>query len=267
MTTEIADRLQLAVRIAREAGAHALSYYQAQDVGLAYKPDRSPVTRADKEAEEIARRILDAECPADAVLGEEYGEKSGSSGRRWLLDPVDGTESFVRGVPLFGSMAALEIDGEPVAGAICFPALREVVYAAKDEGAWWAVGAGPPSEPLAPRPARVSSVAQLGDALLCATGFDNFAKIGKADALDRLLTSVRLVRGWSDCYGHCLVATGRADVMIDPLMNVWDNAPLLPIVEEAGGRFSSIGGVRTIREPNAVSTNGALHDAVLALLT
>ena len=265
--TEIADRLRLAVRIVREAGAHALSFYQAQDVGLQFKPDRSPVTRADKEAEELARRILDAECPDDAVLGEEYGAQDGSSGYRWLLDPVDGTESFVRGVPLFGSMAALEREGEPVAGAICFPALGEVVYAASGEGAWWATGVGAPSEPLNPRRARVSAVAELGDALLCATGFNNFAEIGKSDALARLLARVRLVRGWSDCYGHCLVATGRADVMIDPLMNVWDNAPLLPIVEEAGGRFTSIGGARTIREPSAVSTNGLLHDAVLALLT
>ncbi len=264
--TELADRLQLAVRIVREAGAHALSYYQAQDIGLQFKPDRSPVTRADKEAEELARRILDAECPADAILGEEYGEQGGSSGYRWLLDPVDGTESFTRGVPLFGSMAALEREGEPVAGAICFPALGEIVYAAQGEGAWWATNVGPPSAPLAPRRARVSSVAELGEALFCATGFDNFVRIGKADALERMLAAVRLARGWSDCYGHCLVATGRADIMIDPLMNIWDNAPLAPIVEEAGGRFTSIGGARTIREPNALSTNGLLHDAVLALL-
>ncbi len=264
--SELAERMQLAVRIVREVGAHAITYYQQQDIGLDFKPDRSPVTRADKEGEELARRILDAECSADAILGEEYGEKHGGSGYRWYLDPIDGTESFIRGVPLFGCMAGLEHDGESVAGAVCFPALGEIVYAATGQGAWWAIGIGAPQAALEPRPARVSSVADLGEATFCATDFRNFARIGKADGLARLLGAAPRSRGWSDCYGHYLVATGRVDVMIDPLMNVWDNAPLLPIVEEAGGRFSGLDGAHTIHAPNAVSTNGLLHDAVLALL-
>ncbi len=264
--SELTERTQLAVRIVREIGAHALTYYQQQDIGLDFKPDRSPVTRADKEGEELARRILDAECPADAILGEEYGAKDGSSGYRWYLDPIDGTQSFVRGVPLFGCMAALEHDGEPVAGAICFPALGEIVYAATGQGAWWANAIGAPSETLDLRPAHVSSVADLGDALFASTGFHNFEHIGKAEGLAKLFGAVREARGWSDCYGHYLVATGRVDVMIDPLMNVWDTAPLLPIVQEAGGRFTGLSGASTIHEPNAVSTNGLLHDAVLALL-
>ncbi len=263
---ELAERTQLAVRIVREIGAHALTYYQQQDIGLDFKPDRSPVTRADKEGEELARRILDAECPADAILGEEYGEKDGASGYRWYLDPIDGTVSFVRGVPLFGCMAALEHDGEPVAGAICFPALGEIVYAAAGQGAWWANAIGKPADPLDLRPARVSSVADLGEAMFSSTGFHNFDRIGKAEGLARLLRAVGEARGWSDCYAHYLVATGRADVMIDPLMSVWDTAPLLPIVEEAGGRFSGLNGARTIHEPNALSTNGLLHEAVLAAL-
>lgn len=264
--TELADRLELAVRLVREAGAHAMTYYQAQEMGLDFKPDRSPVTRADKEGEELIRRALDAQCPRDGVLGEEYGEKEGSSGYRWLLDPIDGTESFIRGVPLFGCMAALEHDGEAVAGAICFPALGEIVYAAKGEGAWWANGIGAPSESLKPRPARVSSAVELGDATFCATGLQDFAGIGKEEGFARLLGAVGRARGWSDCYGHYLVATGRVDIMIDPLMHVWDNAPLLPIIEEAGGRFSGLGAEHSIYAPNAISTNGLLHDAVLALL-
>ena len=264
--SELAERMQLAVRIVREVGAHAITYYQQQDIGLDFKPDRSPVTRADKEGEEIARRILDAECPADAILGEEYGEKHGASGYRWYLDPIDGTTSFVRGVPLFGCMAALEHDGEPVAGAVCFPALGEIVYAATGQGTWWATGLGAPSEQLAPKRARVSAVADLGEAVFCSTGFHDFANLGKAEGLARLLGAVGSARGWSDCYGHYLVATGRVDVMIDPYMSVWDNAPLLPIVEEAGGRFTGLSGSRTIHEPNGISTNGLLHDAVLALL-
>ena len=264
--SELTERTQLAVRIVREIGAHALTYYQQQDIGLDFKPDRSPVTRADKEGEELARRVLDAECSADAILGEEYGAKDGTSGYRWYLDPIDGTQSFVRGVPLFGCMAALEHDGEPVAGAICFPALGEIVYAATGQGAWWANAIGVPSDPLDLRPARVSSVSDLNDALFASTGFHNFEQIGKAEGLARLFDAVREARGWSDCYGHYLVATGRVDVMIDPLMNVWDTAPLLPIVEEAGGRFTGLNGTHSIHEPDALSTNGLLHDAVLALL-
>ena len=263
---ELTERARLAVRIVREVGAHALTYYQRQDIGLDFKPDRSPVTRADREGEELARRILESECPADAILGEEYGEKGGTSGYRWYLDPIDGTVSFVRGVPLFGCMAALEHDGEAVAGAICFPALGEIVYAATGQGAWWASGIGAPSDALDLRPARVSSVASISEATFCATGFHDFAKIGKAEGIARLLDAVQTARGWSDCYGHYLVATGRADVMIDPYMSVWDNAPLLPIVTEAGGCFTGLSGARTIHEPNAISSNGLLHDAALALL-
>ena len=263
---ELADRLQLAVRLVQEAGQLAMSYYQGQDMGIEFKPDRSPVTRADKEGEELIRRILDAECPADAILGEEFPEKVGSSAYRWVLDPIDGTESFVRGVPLFGVMAGLERDGEAVAGAICFPALGEIVYAAAGQGAWWANAIGKPADPLDARPARVSSVASLADATFCSTGFHDFVNIGKAEGLARLLASVARCRGWSDCYGHYLVATGRVDIMIDPYMSLWDNAPLLPIVEEAGGRFSGLDGEHSIYAPNALSTNGLLHEAVLAAL-
>ena len=264
--TELTERMQLAVRLVRTAGAHALTYYQAQDIRIDFKPDRSPVTRADKEGEEMIRRALDTECPSDAILGEEYGEKPGTSGYRWYLDPIDGTESFIRGVPLFGTMAALEHEGEPVMGAICFPALGEIVYAGKGEGAWWATGIGAPHDALRPRPARVSSTASLADATFCMTGIRDFANIGKAEGFARLLATVAHARGWSDCYGHYLVATGRADIMIDPYMNVWDNAPLLPIIEEAGGRFSGLAGEHTIHAPNAVSTNGRLHEAVLSML-
>ncbi len=264
--TELTDRLALAVRLVREAGAHAMTYYQAQDLGVEFKADHSPVTRADKEGEELIRRALDAECPDDAVLGEEYPAKAGVSGYTWWLDPIDGTQSFVRGVPLFGVMAAIEHDGEAVAGAICFPALGEVVYAARGSGAWWASGVGRPGDPLQAREARVSSVSRLADATFCTTGAQDFASIGKADGLARLLSAVERARGWSDCYGHYLVATGRADIMIDPYMSVWDNAPLLPIVEEAGGRFSGLAGEHSIQAPNALSTNGLLHDAVLQTL-
>ena len=251
----------------REIGAHAITYYQQQDIGLDFKPDRSPVTRADKEGEELARRILDAECPADAILGEEYGEKDGSSGYRWYLDPIDGTQSFVRGVPLFGCMAALEHDGEPVIRRDLLPCPRRDRLRRDRAGRmvgqrhWRAVRRARPA-PCA-RLVRSPIWATL---LFASTGFHDFARIDKAEGLARLFGSIREARGWSDCYGHYLVATGRVDVMIDPLMNVWDTAPLLPIVEEAGGRFTGLSGTRTIHEPNALSTDGLLHDAVLETL-
>lgn len=264
--TELTERLDLAIRLVREAGAHAMTYYLGQDIGLEFKPDLSPVTRADKEGEELIRKRLDSACPDDSVHGEEYPVKHGNSGYRWYLDPIDGTQSFIRGVPLFGVMAAIEHDGEPVAGAICFPALGEIIYAARDSGTWWAIDIGKPSETLRARQARVSSSGGIESATLCMTGIQDFVSIGQTDGLVKLLNSVHQARGWSDCYGHYLVATGRADVMIDPLMSVWDNAPLLPIIEEAGGRFSGLAGEHSIHAPNALSTNGLLHDVVLRML-
>ena len=264
--TELSERLDLAIRLVREAGEHALTYYLAQDMGLEFKPDRTPVTRADKEGEEHIRHALDAECPGDAILGEEFGEKEGVSGYRWYIDPIDGTESFIRGVPLFGTMVGLEQSGEVVAGAVNFPALREIVYAAKGSGAWWASRVGRPADPLNRQPARVSLVSTLAEATFSATGPENFAKIGKADGFARLLAAVKHARGWSDCYGHYLVATGRVDIMIDPYLSSWDSAPLLPIVEEAGGRFSSLSDEPTAHGGNAISTNGRLHTAVLDAL-
>ncbi len=233
------------------------------------KADDSPVTRADKEAEELLRMRIEAACPSDAIIGEEYDDKPGTSGFRWYLDPIDGTESFVRGVPLFGTMVALERNGDPVAGVIAFPALGEIVYAAIGSGAWWAVNAKDASgiSTLDRRQAKVSRVSQLAEAGLATTGLAHaFEEAGVGDQWRRLLDKVKVGRGFSDCYGHYLVATGRMDIMVDPLMNIWDNAPLLPILVEAGGRFTNMSGVATIDGGSGVSTNGLLHDAVIAEL-
>ena len=227
------------------------------------------MTRADKEAEELLRERIEAACPSDAIVGEEYDDKQGTSGFKWYLDPIDGTESFVRGVPLFGTMVALERDGTPVAGVIAFPALGEIVYAAVGSGAWWAVNANDAGgmAKLDRREAKVSRVSELGDAALATTDLAHaFEEAGVADQWRRLLDKVKVGRGLSDCYGHYLVATGRIDIMIDPLMHIWDNAPMLPIVVEAGGRFTDMSGVATIDGGSGVSTNGLLHDAVIAEL-
>ncbi|MDA1258923.1 MAG: inositol monophosphatase family protein [Chloroflexi bacterium] len=268
---DLRARLEFAVGAARAAGEHALGYFQTTDLVIDRKDDASPVTRADREAEELIRRNLAEAFPDDAVLGEEFGEQSGTTGFRWYLDPVDGTESFVRGVPLWGPTIGLERDGEPAAGVIAFPALHEIVWAGTGLGAWWANNVKPIQDgetfPDEPRRARVSNVSDIGDACMSVTSVKGFDEVGTFAGYDRLRRVAGMDRGWGDCYGYLLVATGRIDIHIDPQMNIWDVAPMLTIIEEAGGRATDRDGNRGIDLANLVATNGLLHDHVLELLT
>jgi histidinol phosphatase-like enzyme (inositol monophosphatase family) len=218
------------------------------------------VTEADRRTEEVVRERLARDFQDDGVLGEEQGETRGKSGRTWILDPIDGTVSFARGVPLFGSLLALEEAGAVVLGIAALPALGEVVAAARGLGTQWYRGDG------APVRARVSTIARLADALVCTTTLKGLAEAGRAVGYARLLAHARIDRGYCDLYGHVLVATGRADVMVDPGTQVWDNAALLPILEEAGGSFMSLDGERTHRGGSALSTNGRLFEEVRAAL-
>jgi histidinol phosphatase-like enzyme (inositol monophosphatase family) len=256
--------IEFAVAAARAAGDRALTYFQSPGLGHEIKSDGSPVTRADREAERLLRERIAREFPADGILGEEEDERTGDSGRTWILDPVDGTISFARGVPLFGTLVALEIEGRAALGVVYLPALGEMVHAATGAGAWWTRRVGTPGEVRAP--ARVSEVDALDGAVFSYTSCGEFERAGRARLYDALCAATRRDRGWSDCYGHVLVATGRVDVMIDPTMNVWDCAALQPIVEEAGGRFTDLAGEPTHRGGSAVSTNGALAAAVAALI-
>jgi histidinol phosphatase-like enzyme (inositol monophosphatase family) len=260
----VGRELAFALAIAQEAGAVTLDYFGKELLGVETKADGSPVTRADREAERLLVARIRAACPEDAILGEETGETKGKSGRRWILDPVDGTKSFMRGVPLYGTLVALEAGDEVLLGVVHLPALREAVFAACGEGAWWAQGIG---ERETTSRARVSAVDRLDRALLSTTSPRGFAASGHQGAYDRLRARVAYERGWGDCYGHVLVATGRAEIMLDPVMAVWDCAALRPIVEEAGGRFMDFAGAATHRGGSAVSTNGALADEVRSLLT
>lgn len=259
--SDLEARLNFARAVAHEAGAVTLDYFRRDDLAIERKGDRSPVTRADREAEQLLRRRIAQAYPDDGILGEEFGEQPGSSSHRWVLDPLDGTQSFVRGVPLYGTMVGLESAGDAVLGVVYLPALGELVSAATGLGAWWSL----PGEP-APRRARASQVDDLQDALFCTTWVDGFERIGRRDLYDRLLRASGADRGWGDCYGHVLVATGRAEVMVDPVMNVWDAAALKPILEEAGGTFTDLAGTPTIHGGNAVSTNGRLFDAVMRVV-
>ncbi|MBT4865958.1 MAG: histidinol-phosphatase [Planctomycetaceae bacterium] len=257
---ELSQRLDFAVEAARRAGELILSFYQRDDLHVDLKSDESPVTAADRGAEELIRQLVGETFPDDGVLGEEFEDKPAANGFRWILDPVDGTKSFVHGVPLFGTLIGVEHDGQMVAGVCRFPALNEVVYAATGQGTWWQTGGNEP------RRAKVTDVAQLADALFCTTTITGWDTTGNRAAFDRLCDASRLVRGWSDCYGHILVATGRADVMVDPEMNAWDIAALIPIVQEAGGEFVDWAGNTTIDGGNGLSVNSMLKDEVLSLL-
>lgn len=257
---DLRERLDFAVEAAQEAAAGILALYQKVDLAVDLKLDRSPVTAADRDAEQLLRNRIAAAYPEDGVLGEEFGEKPSQNRCRWILDPIDGTKSFIHGVPLFGTLIGLESNGKLVLGVCRFPALDEVVYAAQGAGTWWQRGNG------SPRRVTVSSVGSLSEALFCTTTITGWEQIGHRQTFDRLCQASGLVRGWGDCYGHILVATGRADVMIDPAMNPWDAAALVPIVHEAGGQFVDWTGHTTIHGGNGLSVNPALKDEVLALL-
>jgi histidinol-phosphatase len=243
---ELNELLEFAVEIARGAGEITLQYFRKQPE-TSRKSDGSFVTIADRQAESYLRRRIGERFPDDRILGEEEGESQGSSGRRWILDPIDGTFAFVHGVPLYGVLIAVEIDGEMTVGVVNMPALGEIVSAAKGLGCFFNG-----------EPARVSETAELKDALLLSTSF--------VSATELLQARAKVSRTWGDCYGYVLVATGRADVMLDPVMNLWDCAPLLPIMEEAGGTFTDWRGVRTADGGNSIATNGVLFDEVMKVV-
>lgn len=252
---ELDQLREFSVELARGAGEITLKYFRKRPETTT-KTDGSYVTIADREAEAYLRGQIADRFPDDGIVGEEEGESAGRSGRRWIVDPIDGTFAFVHGVPFYGVLIGLEIDGEPVLGAINIPVLDELVSAAKGSGCF-----------LNEEPARVSQTAKLEDALLLSTDFTACARYGFGEAAELLQARARTSRTWGDCYGYVLVATGRADVMLDPVMNLWDCAALLPIVEEAGGTFTDWRGVRTIDGGNSIATNRLLFDEVMGLVT
>jgi histidinol-phosphatase len=246
--------LDFAVEVAWRAGRAAMAHYQT-GVAAEAKADDSPVTAADRSAEQVARHLIGARFPDDAILGEEEGETQAGAARRWILDPIDGTRTFVRGVPLFGVLLALETHGRAELGVIHIPALDETVYAARGSGCWWNG-----------RRARVSDTTRLADALVLTTDTANIGRCGLDSGWQRLAGEAGLVRTWGDCYGYALVATGRAEAMLDPNLSLWDAAALAPIIEEAGGVFSTWPGAMGASHESAVATNAALAEPVRALL-
>jgi histidinol-phosphatase len=231
-----------------------LRRFRAHDLKVETKPDLTPVSEADHAAEQLIRDRLSSARPGDVVLGEEFGTE-GSSSRRWIIDPIDGTKNYVRGVPVWATLLALEEDGVMRVGVVSAPALGHTWWAVKGEGAF-ADGS----------PIGVSKVRALEDAHLCYSDFKWWDEYGLQAEFEALARACWRTRGFGDFWSHILVAEGAADIAAEPIVALWDLAPLLVIVEEAGGRFTDLAGNVTADGGSAVSTNGILHDEVLAAL-
>lgn len=265
---EHGNRLTALVDIVQAAGNHTLKYFRTSQLQVDAKSDDSPVTVADREAEQLVRRLVGERFPQDTIQGEEFAEHSGSSNYRWVVDPIDGTKSFVCGVPLYSTLLALELDGEPLAGAILIPALGELVVAAEGKGSWYQCsGRFPGDDPIGWTRATASSKQDIGQAVFVTSQVDSFANRGADAGYRNLEKAAWITRSWGDGYGYLLVATGRADIMVDPICNAWDVAAILPVVVEAGGKFTDWKGNPTTRGGDGLGTNGHLHEATLEILS
>jgi len=255
------DDLALALELADVADSITIERFRAADLEVATKPDLTPVTEADTAVERAVRERLERVRPHDAVIGEEYGD-SGRSSRRWIIDPIDGTMSYVRGLPFWATLVALQ-DGEEVSlGVVSAPALHRRWWAARGSGAWLDDGIAD-----VPRRIRVSAVSDLADAHLCLSAASEWEAIGRLEAILELERRCWRTRGYGDLCSYMFVAEGVLEIGLDPKASIWDLAAMQVIVEEAGGRFSDLGGVARLDGGNAVATNGRLHDAVLEILT
>jgi histidinol phosphatase-like enzyme (inositol monophosphatase family) len=255
---EIARRLPLAIAAGKDAGRLTLDYFQRDNYEVERKSDATPVTIADRSAEQFLRERITAAFSQDGIIGEEFGRSAGSSGFNWILDPIDGTKSFISGVPLYGTLVGIESDGQALAGLIYMPGLDEGAYASIGQGAWHFRGTAQP------RRAQVSR-RLLSEGLFVTSQVDTFTKRGADGVYAELQEAAYISRTWGDCYGYLLVATGRAELMVDPMLNVWDAAAVQPIVEEAGGTFTDWQGQRTIQAGEALATNGPILADVLAI--
>jgi histidinol phosphatase-like enzyme (inositol monophosphatase family) len=259
---QIEGRLATALELAQLAGDVTLSHFQDRSLEWERKQDDSPVTVADKAAEKAIRERVSALFPNDAIEGEEFGGDSRQSDAEfaWIVDPIDGTKSFLSGVPLYSTLVGLTRNGEPFAGVINIPALGEIVIAAQGLGCWYSAGGKPFVK------TQVSAKTKLSDSLFVLSQSDSFGKYASDDIFQNLQNASYITRTWGDGYGYLLIATGRAELMVDPVVNAWDVAAVLPVIEEAGGQCTDWRGQRTIRGGNMVATNGNLHSVVLEML-
>ncbi|OBI49075.1 histidinol-phosphatase [Mycobacterium kyorinense] len=254
------DDLAVALALADRADAVTLTRFGALDLQVDTKPDLTPVTDADRAVETAMREALGRERPTDSILGEEFGGSTTLTGRQWIVDPIDGTKNFVRGVPVWASLIALLDDGVPTVGVISAPALQRRWWAASGAGAFATVGGS------APRRLTVSSVAELSAASLSFSSLSGWAQRGLREHFVALTDAVWRVRAYGDFWSYCLVAEGAVDVAAEPEVSVWDLAALDILVREAGGAFTSLDGTAGPHGGSVVATNGSLHDEVLRRL-
>lgn len=255
---DLSRDLELALRLADAADAQSLPRFDSPDLEVSTKADHSHVTDADLATERAIREILASERPKDGIFGEEFGAQ-GSTHRQWIIDPIDGTANFLRGVPLWGTMIALAVDGVPQVGVVSMPALGRRWWAAAGSGAWTATDAEP-------RRIRASSVSSLDDASVSFQSIAQWAESGHLDQLLKLADRVWRDRAYGDIYAYMLLAEGRIDMVAEFGVKEYDVAAAVPIVREAGGRMTGFDGTETISDLSALASNGVLHDAFLELL-
>lgn len=258
--TELTDDLALALSLADAADAITLARFEAADLRVESKPDMTPVSDADLAVERALRDRLAEARPGDAVLGEEFGGQAAFTGRQWVIDPIDGTKNFVRGVPVWATLIALLVDGHPAAAVISAPALARRWYAATGAGAWRSFAGDEPKR------LRVSAVARVEDASLSISSLAGWKERGLQDNLIGLSEQTWRLRGYGDFLHYCLVAEGAVDIAAEPEVSLWDLAAPALVVAEAGGRFTSLAGEDGPHGGNALATNGLLHAAALRQL-
>lgn len=252
---KLREYLHVAMEAAYAGGSRTLAYFNAglASAQIEEKSDETPVTRADKEAELVIREVIAKFCPGHSVLGEEHGRTQGDPDYTWVIDPIDGTKSFIHGVPFYGAVVGLIVKGTPVVGSVYLPALGDMYGAAHGLGATWNG-----------RVCKVSTVSQLKDATLLAGSITRC--IDRSDAYMTLARQVKLNRGWGDVFGYMMIASGRAEMMLDPRITVWDIAGVAPIVREAGGWLGDWSGIPTVEGKDCVAVNMAMKETVLGVL-
>lgn len=243
--------LEFAVKAAKKAGKHTLRYFN-KEIDVNYKSDNSPVTKADKESEQLIRSFIEANYPTHNIIGEEFGATHRSSDFTWILDPIDGTRSFIHAIPLYTTLIGLVYKNVPVVGVVYAPATDEIAEGASGLGARYNGSS-----------CKVTEIENINEALFLTTDIRHFEKAGINSVHDYLVQEVKQHRTWGDAYGHMKVAAGQADIMFDPLLNIWDAAALLPLITEAGGMFTDINGNSTIKGGSGVSANKILSKKIL----
>lgn len=278
MSISYADDLVLAHLLANAADKISLARFGALDLVVTTKPDLTPVSDADTEVERTLREILASHRPTDTIVGEEFGASCAgpdtspqSRQRRWIIDPIDGTKNFIRGVPIWATLIALFDDNEPVLGLVSAPALDRRWWAAAGSGAHLVSrlshqSSSPASFLSDASPLRVSHIGTVADASLCYASLHGWEQLGRLDAMIDLMRATWRQRGYGDFFGYMLLAEGALDICVEPELSLWDIAALIPIVREAGGMFTDLGGRPSPGDGSSVATNGWLHPEVLRRL-